>query len=136
MLAGRWSGIFHAGAKQRLSLYQIAQVVNRLGGYNPKCLMGTPRSEADPIPPRAGNVCMDSTKLCDALGYDPFAPWPYDASLAPTDRDWHRDRPAGNPYSPRYMLEVLAANPTIRKYHAPHALVRRYEKREEIVARK
>ena len=74
MLANELSGIFHAGAPRRLSLYQIAQIINRVGGYDPDCLMGIPRHEAGPIPPRAGNVCMDCSKLIAALGYDPFDP--------------------------------------------------------------
>ena len=74
MLANELSGIFHAGARRRLSLYQIAQIINRVGGYDPNCLMGTPRHEAGPIPPRAGNVCMDCGKLIRALGFDPFDP--------------------------------------------------------------
>ena len=52
MLANDLSGIFHAGGPRRLSLYQIAQIINRVGGYDPDCLMGMPRAEAgaDPAP--------------------------------------------------------------------------------------
>ncbi len=115
MLVGRWSGIYHAGASRRLSLYQIAQVINRVGGYDPNCLMGTPRGEAAPIPPRAGNVCMDCSKLIDALGCDPFDPWPYCDALAPTHDDWHHERPAGETRSPGELHRVLARNPLRRK---------------------
>lgn len=111
MLCNELSGIFHAGAPRRLSLYQIAQIINRVGGYDPNCLMGTPRADAGPIPPRAGNVCMDCTKLIHALGFDPFDPWPYCDSLVPTHHDWHRERPAGEVRSRKQMLRVLAANP-------------------------
>ena len=45
MLANDLSGLYHAGGPQRLSLYQIAQIVNRVGGYDPKLLMGIPRIE-------------------------------------------------------------------------------------------
>ncbi len=68
MLADRLSGIYHAGAPRRLSLYQIAQIINRVGGYDPDCLMGIPRDQAGPIPPRAGNVCMDCGKLIAGAG--------------------------------------------------------------------
>lgn len=114
MLANEMSGIFHAGAPRRLSLYQIAQIINRVGGYDPNCLMGTPRHDAGPIPPRAGNVCMDCTKLFQALGFDPFDPWPYCDSLVPTHVDWHRERPASETHSPAELHRVLAANPNVR----------------------
>lgn len=108
------AGIFHAGGPKRMSLYQIAQVINRVGGYNPDCLIGVPRMEAGPMPPRAGNVGMDSRKLSNALGYDPFDPWPYCETMTPTDWDWHRTRPAEEERSPARMLEVLAQNPRRR----------------------
>ena len=115
MLAGPWSGIFHAGARRRLSLYQIAQIINRVGGYDPDCLMGIPRLEAGPIPPRAGNVCMDCGKLIAALGYDPFDPWPYCDGLVPTHAEWHRERPSGEPRSPKHLHRVLATNPNLMR---------------------
>ena len=80
-----------------MSLYQIAQIINRVGGYDPDCLMGIPRRQAGPIPPRAGNVCMDCTKLIAAVGDDPFDPWPYCDTLVPTHAEWHRERPRGEP---------------------------------------
>ncbi|MEN6496596.1 MAG: SDR family oxidoreductase [Thermoguttaceae bacterium] len=113
-LAQDLGGLYHAGGPRRLSLYQIAQLINRLGGYDSKLLWGLPRGDAAPIPPRAGNVSMDSTKLIRALGYDPFDPWPFDDALVPTDRNWHHERPAGEPSSPQYMLDVLACNPARR----------------------
>ena len=111
MLAGELSGIYHAGGPRRLSLYQIAQIINRVGGYDPDCLMGMPRGQAGPIPPRAGNVCMDCTKLRRVLGRDPFDPWPYCDALVPTHLDWHRQRPDGEPRSPEQLHRVLANNP-------------------------
>ena len=83
------AGIFHAGGPRRLSLYEIAQVVCVTGGYNPALLEGCPRIEAGPMPPRAGNVTLDSSKLSDLLGRSPFDPWPMNESLVPADRDWH-----------------------------------------------
>ncbi len=116
MLVGEESGIFHAGARRRLSLYNIAQIINRVGGYDPNCLMGTPRQAAGPIPPRAGNVCMDCGKLIGAIGCDPFDPWPYCDALVPTHADWHRERPPGEPRSPAQLRRVLVNNPTRRAY--------------------
>jgi dTDP-4-dehydrorhamnose reductase len=43
-------GIFHAGGPRRLSLYEIAQIVNRVGGYDPQRL--PPRLPA----PRSGSI--------------------------------------------------------------------------------
>ena len=74
VLASKLSGLYHAGGSRKLSLYQIAQIVNRVGGYDPEHLMGCLRHEAGPMPPRAGDVTLDSGKLIDALGYDPFVP--------------------------------------------------------------
>jgi len=111
MLGNDLSGIFHAGGPRRMSLYQIAQVINRVGGYNPECLHGVPRSAAAPIPPRAGNVSMVSDRLINALGYDPFDAWPYCDSLMPDHHQWHRERPTGFEHSPRQLHRILCRNP-------------------------
>lgn len=89
------SGIFHCGGTRRLSLYEIAQIVNRVGGYDPDLLIGCPRIDAGPMPPRAGNVTMDSGKLARALGRDPFLPWPLCDTMVPTNRQWHYHRDSG-----------------------------------------
>src|SRR5438045_7822761 len=75
-----------------MTLYQIAQVVNRVGGYEPHLLKGCFRIEAGPVPPRAGNVSMCSDKLMALLGKNPFHPWPLEEELLPTDRHWHFER--------------------------------------------
>src|SRR5262249_44731377 len=90
-----------------LTLYQIAQVVNRVGGHDPALLLGCPRGMAGPVPPRAGDVSMDSGKLVRLLGGNPFRPWPADEGLVPTDRLWHFRRPAGERGSPRRIAELL-----------------------------
>lgn len=105
------AGLYHAGGPRRLSLYQIAQIINRVGGYAPELLMGIPRHQAGPIPPRAGNVTMDSSRLSDAIGLYPFDPWPLDDELVPTDRDWHQIRPTGFPASPQRLMRVLCRHP-------------------------
>ena len=76
VLTNRMSGLFHAGGPRRLSLHEIGQIINRQGGYDPRLLLGCYRDGYAPVPPRAGNVAMDSSRLTVALGYHPFAPWP------------------------------------------------------------
>jgi dTDP-4-dehydrorhamnose reductase len=93
-LANGQAGIFHAGGPRPLTLYQIAQIVNRVGGYDPHLLKGCPRRDAGPMPPRAGNVSMNSDKLIAVLGDNPFQPWPVGGELVPTDRRWHFHRSA------------------------------------------
>jgi dTDP-4-dehydrorhamnose reductase len=112
VLAGSLSGIYHAGGPRQLSLYQIAQVINRVGGYDPKLLYGMRRFHAGPIPPRAGDVTMDSSKLVEALGHNPFTAWPLDDRFAPTDREWHHDRPRDEPRGPEALHDLLCTNPT------------------------
>jgi dTDP-4-dehydrorhamnose reductase len=105
-------GLFHAGGPRRLSLFQIAQIVNRIGGYDPELLHGCMRIEAGPIPPRAGDVTMDSGKLARALGYEPFDPWPLEDEHVPTHREWHFEGSRG---SPALLKELLYYN---RRQHA------------------
>jgi dTDP-4-dehydrorhamnose reductase len=76
ILANRMSGLFHAGGPRRLSLHEIGQIINQRGGYDPQLLLGCYRDGYAPVPPRAGNVAMDSSRLTLALGHHPFAPWP------------------------------------------------------------
>ncbi len=92
-LLGDEAGIWHLGAPRANTLYQIAQVVNRVGDNDPHLLKGCPRLEAGPMPPRAGNVSMNSDKLLRLLGAQPFRPWPLGDDLLPTNRAWHFERP-------------------------------------------
>ncbi|MCE9544385.1 MAG: sugar nucleotide-binding protein [Planctomycetia bacterium] len=111
VLSSDLRGLYHASAPRQLSLFEIAQVINRVGGYEPELLRGCPRIEAGPIPPRAGNVSMNGEKLSAALGYQPFDPWPNDERFVPTDRQWHFRRETGDPGSPELLAEVLYRNP-------------------------
>ncbi len=111
VLASDLSGIYHAGGPRRLSLFQIAQIVNRVGGYDPDLLMGMPRAQAGPMPPRAGNVAMDSTKLARDLGYEPFHPWPCDERYVPHHDSWHFERSGDEPGSAELLSRVLYRNP-------------------------
>lgn len=93
VLKNRLQGVFHCGGPRKMSLFEIAQVVNRLGGYPPDLLHGCLRLEAGPIPPRAGNVTMNSQKLLSQMPEVDIAPWPLLDEHVPTHRDWHRERP-------------------------------------------
>jgi len=114
VLGRELSGLFHAGSPRRLSLFEIAQVINRVGGYDPRCLHGIPRRQAGPVPPRAGNVCMDSGKLARALGCEVLDAWPSDPRLVPTGPEWHRERPGEQPAGPEALYRLLCLNPTRR----------------------
>jgi dTDP-4-dehydrorhamnose reductase len=106
-LVGDQRGLFHVGGPRPLTLYQIGQVVNRVGGYAAELLHGCPRREAGPLPPRAGNVTMCSDKLYATLGGNPFRPWPDDPALLPTDAYWHHargDQEIGSPWHIRKLL--------------------------------
>ena len=59
------------------------------------------------MPPRAGNVSMDSGKLIALLGGDPFRPWPVGEELVPTDRQWHFRRPADEAGSLEWLVARL-----------------------------
>jgi len=94
-LAGTQSGIYHLGGPRAVTLYQIGQIVNRVGGYDPHLLKGCPRAQAGPMPPRAGNVSMCSAKLIAALHGNPCKPWPQGEDVLPSDQLWHFTRPEG-----------------------------------------
>ncbi|MCA9179007.1 MAG: sugar nucleotide-binding protein [Planctomycetales bacterium] len=114
VLANDLRGLFHAGGPRRLSLFQIAQIVNRVGGYDPDLLQGCPRIDAGPMPPRAGDVSMDSSLLADALAATPFDPWPVDPRWLPTDDRWHYRR-EGHTGSEQLLREQLYLNPDCGK---------------------
>lgn len=106
-LIGAENGCYHLGGPRPITLYQIAQVVNRVGGYDPELLHGCPRIMAGPMPPRAGNVSMCSDKLVRVLGGNPFQPWPAGDELWPDDGRWHWHRPADEPGSFQWIVERL-----------------------------
>jgi dTDP-4-dehydrorhamnose reductase len=111
VLANDVCGVYHAGGPRALSLYQIAQIVNRVGGYDPNLLMGCPRKDAGPVPPRAGDVSMNSRALADALGDDTLLDaWPHHLDFVPGDLDWHHHR-NGEHGSIDLLKRVLYHNP-------------------------
>jgi dTDP-4-dehydrorhamnose reductase len=81
--------LYHCGGPCSVSLYEIGQVINAVGGYDPDLLMGCLRQEAGPLPPRAGDVTIDSSKLLAYLPVGIIRPWPLDPLLVPDSRDWH-----------------------------------------------
>ena len=106
-LQGDQNGIFHFGGPRYLSLFQIGQIVNKMGGYDPTLLHGCPRMAAGPIPPRAGNVTMISEKLEKVLGFSPFRSWPYSDEFVPQDREWHFHRETSHKFSPSFLKHHL-----------------------------
>ena len=124
LLTNDLAGIFHAGGPRPLSLFQIAQIVNRLGGYDPNLLIGCLRHEAGPIPPRAGNVTLNSSKLVRALGYNPFDAWPLHDDQAPDDPRWHYDRSPAEKGSPQHLAAALYQNRRRSSLPGPHLIGR------------
>ena len=110
------SGLYHAGGPQSLSLYEIAQIVNRLGGYNPDNLQGCPRVDAGPIPPRAGNVSLNSNRLIEKLGFKPFDAWPAKGLYLPTSQNWHYETDITIKGSPELLKSILYKNPNEENY--------------------
>ena len=107
LLASPLTGLYHAGGPRKLTLFEIAQIVNRIGGYDARLLHGCPRIEAGNIPPRAGNVTLNSDKLSAALGFRPFLQWPRSDLLVPDHRQWHFERPSGLDYGPELLARIL-----------------------------
>ncbi len=105
-------GLYHAGGPRALSLYQIAQIINRVGGYPPELLHGCLRHQAGPIPPRAGNVSMNSRRLAEALGFEPFSPWPWSDEWVPDGPRWHYAHPKSRG-SPELLQRILYRNPLL-----------------------
>lgn len=121
LLTNDLAGVYHAGSPQPLSLYQIAQIVNRVGGFRPQDLHGCLRHKAGPIPPRAGDVALNSGKLRLALGYEPFHPWPSEPTWLPAHDRWHYERPQDEERGPRMLYELLYCNPRRKRWYQPDA---------------
>ena len=100
-------GMYHFGSHRHLSLYQIGQIVNKVGGYAPHLLKGCMRKEAGPMPPRAGNVTMHNKKLIRALGVDLFRKWPYLEHHVPDGEHWLHDRPSHMVFHPEQIHKCL-----------------------------
>lgn len=110
-LTNDYAGILNAGGPRSVSLYQMAQIINRTGGFPPDLLYGLMKDESCPVPPRVSNCSMNSEKLARVLGYPPFDPWPYSDEWFPTDRRWHYARKPGEDGSVSFMNRILGFNP-------------------------
>lgn len=113
LLLGHASGLFHAGGPRELTLFQIAQIINRVGGYDPKLLRGCYRIQAGPVPPRAGNVTMDCSKLRETMGFEPLVGWPILVDQIPLHRNWHFERNAGERNNPERIVSTLYRRPQV-----------------------
>ncbi|MCF0215246.1 MAG: sugar nucleotide-binding protein [Fibrobacteraceae bacterium] len=83
-------GIYNCGGPRRVTLYNAGQLVNAIGGYPPELLHGCPRIEAGPLPPRVGDLTINSEKLYKLLPPGFIRPWPFDDRIVPTHKDWHK----------------------------------------------
>lgn len=83
-------GIYNCGGPRKVSLYNVGQIVNAVGGFPQELLIGTPRADAGPLPPRVGDISTNSEKIYKLLPKGMIRPWPSDDSLMPTNFDWHK----------------------------------------------
>lgn len=83
-------GIYNCGGPRKVSLYNVGQIVNAVGGFPQELLIGTPRIEAGPLPPRVGDISTNSEKIYKLLPEGMIRPWPADDSLMPSDFNWHK----------------------------------------------
>ena len=112
VLASDLTGLYHAGGPRALSLYQIAQIVNRVGGYDPKLLMGCPRdrSRPDPAACRRRDDEFHARSPKHSATTSRSTPGRTTPAFVPTHRDWHHDR-NGEPGSRELLARVLYRNP-------------------------
>ena len=73
-----------------MSLYNVGQIVNAVGGYPAELLDGVPRVEGGPMPPRVGDISINSEKLYKLLPPGFIKPWPAFDWLVPDSFDWHK----------------------------------------------
>ena len=112
-LGNNFSGVLNCGGPRQVSLYQMAQIINWTGGFDPEKLHGMYAEEYCPVPPRVRNCGMDSSKLQEILGFVPFSPWPAQDEFFPTDREWHLRRPPEFQGSTPLMNRVLSVSPRL-----------------------
>lgn len=114
-LANDFAGILNCGGPRQVSLYQMAQIINRSGGFDGDLLFGMYAEEYCPVPPRVRNCALDSSKLTEFLGYEPFSPWPKYLDETSDDRKWHLNERRGTdePGSIPYMNRVLSFSPRL-----------------------
>jgi len=96
-LSNNKRGIYNLGGPRPLSLYRIAQIINKAGNYPPELLKGCPRIEAGPMPPRVGSIILSLEKINHAIYPFSICPWPHNPNLIPNDDEWHLRRDAPFP---------------------------------------
>jgi dTDP-4-dehydrorhamnose reductase len=84
------AGIYNCGGPRSVSLYNVGQIVNAVGGYPAELLHGVPRIEGGPMPPRVGDLTINSEKLYKLLPPGFIKPWPAYDWLVPDSFDWHK----------------------------------------------
>jgi dTDP-4-dehydrorhamnose reductase len=84
------AGIYNCGGPRSVSLYNVGQIVNAVGGYPAELLHGVPRIEGGPMPPRVGDLSINSEKLYKLLPPGFIKPWPVFDWLVPDSFDWHK----------------------------------------------
>ena len=116
------SGIYNCGGPRRVTLYNAGQLVNAVGGYPAELLQGTPRINAGPMPPRVGDLTIDSSKLYKLLPKGFIRPWPAFDWLMPTGPDWHKTFGRNEPDKSKmgseeaiYKLLVLGVSTTFKQ---------------------
>ena len=85
-------GIFHIGGPRPGTLFQIAQSINKLGNYPPELLQGCLRAAAGPMPPRAGDVSMNTEKVQALIPANTLRPWPLHPDHISQGLNWHAER--------------------------------------------
>jgi len=119
-IENKHKGLFHLGGPKVLSLYQIAQIINKLGNYDPDLLKGSFRREAYCLPPRVGNVSMNTHKITSLLPKDVIKPWPYNPQQIPTDRRWHFKRNGSGNSRDAIKKELNGYKPNQEERHPIH----------------
>lgn len=107
-------GLYHCGGPRLMSLYEVGQVINAVGGYDPALLQGCPRIEAGPFPPRVGHLGMDSSKIRSVLPAGTLRPWPVQEELIPTHKDWHHEVDRGQWGGGNKIHELLVCGEYIK----------------------
>jgi hypothetical protein len=69
-----------------VTLFEMASAVHSFGGYEADLLKGCLRNEAGPIPPRAGDVSLNTEKLKSHFSAWNPRPWPCPFSQSESER--------------------------------------------------
>ncbi len=115
MLLPTACGVFHAGGPRRLSLYQIAQIINRVGGYDPRLLHRHSAARGGPDS-ASGRQRGDGLRQARSrAGLQSLRSLAAGRALVPTDRDWHYRSPAADDGgSAERLYRALCINPARR----------------------